>query len=33
MTVTLNSFIHIKEVGGCGEFPKLGKAVVPRVEL
>ena len=33
MPVTLDSFIHIKEVNGHGEFPKLGEAVVPRVEL
>ena len=33
MTITLDSFIHIEEVGGGGEFPKLAEAIVPRVEL
>jgi hypothetical protein len=33
MTVTLDSFIHIEEFDGCGEFPKLAKSVVPRVKL
>jgi hypothetical protein len=33
MTVTLDPFINIEEIGGYGEFPKLAEAVVSRVEL
>lgn len=33
MTVALDSFIHIEELGGYGEFPELAEAVVARIEL
>ena len=33
MTVPLDSLIHVEEIGGGGEFPKLAEAIVARVEL
>jgi len=33
MTVTLDPFINIEEIGGYGEFAKLAKSVVTRIKL
>ena len=33
MTVNLDSFIHIEQLGGGGEFPKLAIAIVPGIKL